>query len=62
VTYSLCASQCIRVFAFGDPNAGDGQAITVHGTYDTVNEINGYTLHNGIKADGGSADSEVPCP
>jgi hypothetical protein len=61
VTFSLCSSQCIRIFAFGNPNAGNGQTITVHGMYETVNHINGYTLYNGIQADGGTGDSETPC-
>jgi hypothetical protein len=61
VTYSLCSDRCINVFAFGAPGAGNGQAITVHGRYATVNHISGFTLYNGIQADGGPNDSESPC-
>jgi hypothetical protein len=61
VTFSLCSSQCINVFEFGNPGTSNGQTITVRGTYDKVNHISGYTIYNGIKAGGGQADSEVPC-
>jgi hypothetical protein len=61
VTFSLCSSQCISVFAFGNPGTSNGQTITVHGTYEKVNHTNGYTMYNDIEADGGRADSEAPC-
>ena len=60
-TFSLCSNRCIKVFAFGDFAKSNGQTVTVHGTYETVNHINGYTLDNGIESDGGSGDSETPC-
>jgi hypothetical protein len=61
VTFSLCSGQCINVFAFGNSGTSNGQTITVHGTYEKVNHTSGYTMYNGIQADGGQADSEVPC-
>jgi hypothetical protein len=61
VTFSLCSHECIQVFAFGNPTTSNGQTITVHGTYEKVNHLNGYTLQNGIEADGGAGDSEAPC-
>lgn len=59
-TFSLCSRQCIRVFAFGAPNAGNGQTITVHGIYERVNNISGYAFNNGIKTDT-PGDSQGPC-
>lgn len=61
LTFSLCSSQCIPVFAFGNPKTSDGDIVTVRGTYQPVNHLNGYTLRNGIVADGGSGDTETPC-
>jgi hypothetical protein len=61
VTFSLCSHQCIPVFAYGNPSAHNGQTITIHGKYETLNHIGGYTLHNGIEADGGPNDSQGPC-
>lgn len=54
VTFSLCSSQCIHVFAFGSPSISDGQTITVHGTYEAVKHVSGYTFYNEIDADDGS--------
>jgi hypothetical protein len=54
VTFTLCSTQCIHVFGFGTPSLSDGQTITVHGTYETVKRVSGYTFHNEIDADDGS--------
>ena len=54
VTFVLCSSQCIHVFAFGSPNISDGQKITVHGTFAAVKHVGGYTFYNEIDADDGS--------
>lgn len=54
VTFSLCSGQCIHVFAFGTPRVSDGQAITVHGTYEAVKHVSGYTFYNEVDADDGS--------
>jgi hypothetical protein len=54
VTVSLFSSQRIHVFAFGTPNINDGQAITVHGTYEAVKHVSGYTFYNERDADDGS--------
>ncbi|MGA8574239.1 MAG: hypothetical protein WB609_00940 [Candidatus Cybelea sp.] len=54
VTFSLCSSQCIHVFGFGSPRLSDGQTITVHGTYEAVKHVSGYTFYNEIDADDGS--------
>lgn len=54
VTFSLCSSQCIHVFAFGSPSLSDGQTITVHGTFAAVKHVSSYTFYNEIDADEGS--------
>jgi hypothetical protein len=54
VTFSLCSSQCIHVFAFGSPSISDGQTITVHGTFAAVKHTGSYTFYNEIDADDGS--------
>ncbi|MGA9272054.1 MAG: hypothetical protein WBV67_01090 [Candidatus Cybelea sp.] len=54
VTFALCSSQCIHVFAFGAPSINDGQTITVHGTYEAVKHVSGYTFYNEVDADDGS--------
>lgn len=54
VTFSLCSSQCIHVFAFGSPNISGGQTITVHGTYEAVKHVGSFTFYNEIDADDGS--------
>lgn len=54
VTFSICSSQCIHVFAFGTPSISDGQTITVHGTYEAVKHVSGYTFYNEVDADDGS--------
>ena len=54
VTFALCSSQCIHVFAFGTPSISDGQTITVHGMYESVKHVSGYTFYNEIDADDGS--------
>jgi hypothetical protein len=54
VTFSLCSSQCIHVFAFGSPSMSDGQVITVHGTYEAVRHVSGYTFYNEVDVDDGS--------
>jgi hypothetical protein len=54
VTFSLCATQCIHVFGFGSPSISDGQTITVHGKYETVKHVSGYTFYNEVDADDGS--------
>lgn len=54
VTFSLCSSQCIHVFEFGNPSISDGEAITVHGSFEAVNHVSGYTFYNEIDADEGS--------
>jgi hypothetical protein len=54
VTFSLCSNQCIHVFAFGSPSISDGQRITVHGTFEAVKRVGGYTFYNEIDADDGS--------
>lgn len=54
VTFSLCSGQCIHVFAFGTPSISDGQTITVHGSYESVKHVSGYTFYNEVDADDGS--------
>jgi hypothetical protein len=54
VTFSICSSQCLHVFAFGTPSISDGQTITVHGTYEAVKRVSGYTFYNEMDADDGS--------
>ena len=54
MTFSLCPGQCIHVFAFGTPSIGDGQTITVHGSYESVKHASGYTFYNEVDADDGS--------
>ncbi|MGC2406219.1 MAG: hypothetical protein WA431_07405 [Candidatus Cybelea sp.] len=54
VTFALCSAQCIHVFGFGSPSLSDRQAITVHGTYEAVKHVSGYTFYNEIDADDGS--------
>jgi hypothetical protein len=54
VIFSICSSQCIHVFAFGAPSITNGQTITVHGTYETVKHVSGYTFYNEIDANDGS--------
>jgi ABC-type hemin transport system substrate-binding protein len=54
VTFSLCSSQCIHVFAFGSPGISDGQTITVHGTFAAVKHVSGYAFYNEIDADDAS--------
>lgn len=61
VLFSLCSGKCVPVFAFADPGPSEGEVITVSGVYATVNYINGYTLYDGIKADGGPGDTPKPC-
>lgn len=54
VTFSLCSGQCIHVFGFGSPGISDGGVITVHGTYEAIKHVSGYTFYNEIDADDGS--------
>ena len=54
VTFSLCSSKCIHIFGFGSPDISDGQSMTVHGTYEAVKHVSGYTFYNEIDADDGS--------
>jgi hypothetical protein len=54
VTFSLCSGQCLHVFGFGTPNISDGRTVTVHGTYESVKHVSGYTFYNEIDADDGS--------
>jgi hypothetical protein len=60
VTYSLCSSQCVPVIAFGPAPGGNGQTITLHGTYESVTYVGESAFHNTIVADGGD-ESEIPC-
>jgi hypothetical protein len=54
VTFSICSGQCIHVFGFGSPSLSEGQKITVHGVYEAVKHVSGYTFYNEIDADDGS--------
>jgi hypothetical protein len=54
VTFSLCSSKCIHVFGFGSSSIGDGDTITVRGTFAAVKHVSGYTFYNEIDADDGS--------
>ena len=54
VTFSLCAGQCVHVFAFGTPGISDGQTLIVHGTFAAVKHVGGYTFYNEVDADDGS--------
>jgi hypothetical protein len=54
VTFELCASGCIHVFEWGCPSIGEGQALTVHGTFSAVKHVGRYTFYNEIEADDGS--------
>ncbi len=40
--------------AFSIPSTSDGQMITVHGTYEAVKHVSGYTFYNEIDADDAS--------
>jgi hypothetical protein len=54
-TFSLCESQCMRVFTFGRPHITEGQKrLTVSGTFSAVKRVGSYTFHNELEADEGT--------
>jgi starvation-inducible outer membrane lipoprotein len=52
--FSLCAGQCVEVFAFGTPAIHNGQHVTVHGTFEGVRHTGGIYYKNVIDADAGT--------
>jgi len=54
VTFSLCSSRCIHVFAFGSPSISDGQTVNVRGMFSAVKHVGAYTFTDEIEADDGS--------
>jgi hypothetical protein len=53
-TLSLCASQCVHVYAIGSTTIKNGETISVHGTFFAVKQTSkDNTLHNVIYVDGG---------
>ena len=53
-TFSVCAGQCVEVFAFGTPAIHNGQKVTVHGTFEGVHHTGGVYYKNVIDADAGT--------
>jgi hypothetical protein len=49
VTFGLCASGCIHVFEWGSPGIGEGQALTIHGTFSVVKHVGRYTFYNEVE-------------
>jgi hypothetical protein len=43
----------VNVFTFGHPHVGEGQRLTVNGTFQTVKNVGRYSFRNEIEADEG---------